>query len=48
MFLNAEEVRQGYARAYTSYRFRYSREFRAYEVEAHDGKRGLWATGDLP
>ena len=48
LFLNEDIVRQGYARAYTSYRFRYSREFRAYEAEAHDGRRGLWATGDLP
>jgi endonuclease YncB( thermonuclease family) len=48
VFLNAEEVRQGYARAYTTYRFRYARDFTTYESEARANKRGLWRLGTLP
>jgi len=41
-FLNAEIVRQGYGFAYTKYPFRYADEFRKYEREAREEKRGLW------
>jgi micrococcal nuclease len=42
-FLNAEIIRQGYGHAYTRFPFRYADEFRAYEREAREGGRGLWA-----
>ncbi|MHA2069271.1 MAG: thermonuclease family protein, partial [Candidatus Thorarchaeota archaeon] len=41
-FLNAEIVRQGYGHAYTRFTFRYLDEFRRYEREAREQKRGLW------
>jgi micrococcal nuclease len=41
--LNAEIIRQGYGHAYTRFPFRYSDEFRAYEREAREQRRGLWA-----
>jgi len=43
MFLNAELIRQGYGHAYTRFPFRYADEFRAYEREARQQRRGLWA-----
>jgi micrococcal nuclease len=42
-FLNAEIIRQGYGHAYTRFPFRYADEFRAYEREARENNRGLWA-----
>jgi len=42
-FLNAEIIRQGYGHAYTRFPFRYAEEFRAYEREARENHRGLWA-----
>jgi micrococcal nuclease len=42
-FLNAEIVRQGYGQAYTRFPFRYADQFRAYEREARENRRGLWA-----
>lgn len=41
--LNAEIIRQGYGYAYTRFPFRLMDEFRAYEREARDNRRGLWA-----
>jgi micrococcal nuclease len=41
-FLNAEIIRQGYARAYTGFPFRYRDEFVALEREARRERRGLW------
>jgi micrococcal nuclease len=41
-FLNAEIIRQGYGFAYTKYPFKYLEEFRRYEKEARENKRGLW------
>jgi micrococcal nuclease len=41
-FLNAEIVRQGYGVAYTKYPFQYADEFRKYEREAREKRRGLW------
>jgi micrococcal nuclease len=41
-FLNAEIVRQGYGVAYTKYPFKYADEFRKYEREAREKRRGLW------
>lgn len=41
--LNLELVCQGYARAYTRYRFTRQKEFRACEKEARERGRGLWA-----
>ena len=41
--LNAEIIRQGYGHAFTRYPFRYSEQFRAFEREARENQRGLWA-----
>ena len=41
-FLNAEIVKQGYGVAYTKYPFNYMEEFRVYEREAREQKKGLW------
>ena len=41
-FLNAEIIKQGYGFAYTKYPFKYLDEFRRYEREARENKRGLW------
>jgi len=41
-FVNAEIVKQGYGHAYTKFPFKYMEEFRAYEREAREQKRGLW------
>lgn len=42
-FLNAEIIKQGYGHAYTRFPFKYLEEFRQYEHEARENKRGLWA-----
>ena len=42
-FLNAEIIKQGYGFAYTRFTFKYLDEFREYEREARENKRGLWA-----
>jgi micrococcal nuclease len=42
-FLNAEIVKQGYGHAYVNYPFKYLDQFRSYEREARDWRRGLWA-----
>jgi len=41
-FLNAEIVKQGYGFAYTRFPFKYLDEFRRYEREAREQRRGLW------
>jgi micrococcal nuclease len=41
-FVNAEIVRKGYGHAYTEFPFRYIDDFRRYEVEARESRRGLW------
>ncbi len=41
-FLNAEIVKQGYGHAYTQYPFKYLEQFRGYEREARELRRGLW------
>jgi len=41
-FLNAEIIKQGYGFAYTRFPFKYLEEFRQYEREARENKRGLW------
>ncbi|MBI4848901.1 MAG: thermonuclease family protein [Nitrospirae bacterium] len=41
-FLNTEIIRQGYGFAYTKFPFKYLDEFREYEKEARENKRGLW------
>jgi micrococcal nuclease len=41
-FLNAEIIKQGYGSAYTRFPFKYLDEFREYEREARENKRGLW------
>lgn len=43
-FLNAEIIRQGYGFAYTKYPFKYLEEFRMYEKEARESRKGLWGT----
>ena len=41
-FLNAEIIKQGYGHAYTRFPFKYLDEFRSYEKEAREQRRGLW------
>ena len=41
-FLNAEIIKQGYGFAYTKFPFKYLEQFRQYEREARENKRGLW------
>jgi len=41
-FLNAEIVKQGFGHAYTRFPFKYLDEFRRYEREAREQRRGLW------
>jgi micrococcal nuclease len=41
-FLNAEIKKQGYGFAYTKYPFKYLDEFREYERQAREEKKGLW------
>jgi micrococcal nuclease len=41
-FLNAEIVKQGYGHAYTRFPFKYLEQFRQYEKEARENKKGLW------
>jgi micrococcal nuclease len=41
-FLNAEIVKQGYGQAYVKYPFKYLDQFRIYEREAREARRGLW------
>jgi micrococcal nuclease len=40
-FLNAEIIKQGYGFAYTRFPFKYMEEFRRYEREARDKRKGL-------
>jgi micrococcal nuclease len=41
-FLNAEIIKQGYGFAYTRFPFKYLEDFRRYQKEAREKKRGLW------
>jgi micrococcal nuclease len=41
-FLNAEIIKQGYGFADVKYPFNYMEEFRGYEREARENRRGLW------
>ncbi|MGA2464905.1 MAG: thermonuclease family protein [Thermodesulfobacteriota bacterium] len=41
-FLNAEIIKQGYGFPYTRFPFKYKEEFRRYEREARENRRGLW------
>ena len=41
-FLNAEIIKLGYGHAYTRFPFKYLDEFRSYEREAREQRRGLW------
>jgi micrococcal nuclease len=45
-FLNAEIIKQGYGFAYTRFPFKYMEEFRRYEREAKENRRGLWGQSD--
>jgi len=42
-FVNAEIIRQGYGHAYTQFPFKFIPEFLAFEREAREARRGLWA-----
>jgi len=42
-FLNSEIIEQGYEFAYTRFPFKYMDEFRRYEREAREQRKGLWA-----
>ncbi len=41
-FLNVEIIKQGYGHAYTRFPFKYLDEFRRYEREAREQRRGLY------
>jgi endonuclease YncB( thermonuclease family) len=41
-FLNAEIIKQGYGFAETRFPFKYLEDFRRYEKEARENRRGLW------
>ncbi len=41
-FVNAAIILEGYGHAYTKYPFRYLEQFRGYEREAREARRGLW------
>jgi len=43
LFINAQLVKEGYGFAYTRFPFKYAEDFRRYEKEARDNKKGLWA-----
>ena len=42
-FVNAELIKQGYGHAYTSFPFKFLEQFRAYEREARQTGKGMWA-----
>ena len=42
-FINAEIVKQGYSEVYTAYPFKYLKEFQAYEKQAKEARKGIWA-----
>ena len=42
-FLNAEIIKQGYGNAFTKFPFKYMKQFRQYEKDTRENKRGLWA-----
>jgi len=44
--LNTEIIKQGYGHAYTWFPFARAEEFRRYEREAREQRRGLWARGN--
>lgn len=41
-FLNAEIIKQGYGFAFTRYPFKFLDQFRGFEKESRENKRGLW------
>jgi micrococcal nuclease len=43
---NAEIIRQGFGHAYTRFAFQFLDEFRQFEDEAREAKRGLWGEAD--
>jgi micrococcal nuclease len=43
-FVNAELVKQGYARTATSFPFRFLADFQGHEKQARSAKWGMWAT----
>ena len=47
-FFNRELLREGYARAYTRFPFRFREQFLADEAVARDARRGLWAAASGP
>ena len=47
LFLNAEIIKQGYGTAYTRFPFQYLDDFREFEQEAREHRRGLWADDSL-
>ena len=42
-FLNAELIKQGYARSNKKIPFKYSKVFKHYEMEAKEKKKGMWS-----
>ena len=46
-FLNAEIIKQGYGFAYTRFPFKYMEEFRRYEREARESRKGMWRENSI-
>lgn len=42
-FVNAKIIKEGYGFAYTKYPFKYLEQFKSYEKQAKESKKGLWA-----
>ena len=45
-FLNAEVIKQGYAYVNRRFSFEYIEQFKQYEREARENRRGMWADTD--
>ena len=43
IFLNAEVIKEGYAYVNREFTFKYFEQFRQYEQEAKENKKGMWA-----
>ena len=46
IFLNAEVIKEGYAYVNREFAFKYFEQFRQYEQEAKEEKKGMWAELD--
>lgn len=47
IFLNAEIIKEGYGFAYTRFPFKYMEEFRRFEREARENRKGMWKENNV-